>query len=147
MLVGLAAGAAGWKAVQPGRPAARPEQVQLTLYQSPACGCCGRYVDYLQALGYRVRVVATQDLEAVKHRFQVPRPLWSCHTSQVGRYFVEGHVPAPALEYLLRRKPDVLGIALPGMPPGSPGMGGPRVGPLVVVAVRSGGSWQEFGRF
>ncbi len=133
--------------MQPGRPAARAGQVQLTLYQSPACGCCGRYVDDLRAVGYTVRVVATQDMEAVKRRVGVPRPLWSCHTAQVDRYFVEGHVPARALEDLLRHKPDVLGIALPGMPPGSPGMDGPRAGPLVVLAVRSAGRWQEFGKF
>ncbi len=145
--VGLVAAAAGWRGLQPGRPAPGPEQVQVTLYQSPSCGCCGRYVDYLRAVGYSVRVVATQDLEAVKRRFRVPRALWSCHTAQVGRYFVEGHVPAGALEHLLRREPDVLGIALPGMPPGSPGMDGPRAGPLVVLAVRAAGGWQEFGTF
>ncbi len=98
-------------------------------------------------LGYAVRVVRTGALQAVKERLRVPRELWSCHAGTVGRYFVEGHVPAAAVEELLRRTPPWLGIALPGTPAGSPGMGGARQGPLVVYAVTQQGVWREFGRF
>ncbi|MDR5710234.1 MAG: DUF411 domain-containing protein [Armatimonadota bacterium] len=138
----------GWLAWQAGRPAVELKPaVQLTLHQAPGCGCCGEYVAYLRETGYAVRVVLEQDMQAVKERYRVPRALWSCHTVAVGRYFVEGHVPVEAVEELLRRSPDLLGIALPGMPGGSPGMAGPREGPLVVYAVSPEGRWREFARF
>ncbi|MCS7173507.1 MAG: hypothetical protein N0A24_09010 [Armatimonadetes bacterium] len=135
----------GWWVL--GRPAQEGPTPQWVLYQNPGCGCCGKYADYLRGLGYAIRVVRTAELQAVKERLRVPRQLWSCHTVTVGRYFVEGHVPAQAVEELLRRAPPWLGIALPGMPSGSPGMDGPRRAPLVVYAVTHQGTWREFGRF
>jgi len=90
--------------------------------------------------------VKTDDLAAIRRRAGVPPALASCHTVVAGTYFVEGHVPAPAVARLLREGPPVRGIALPGMPPGSPGMDGVQAGPLVVYAVAPDGV-REFARF
>ncbi|MDR7525860.1 MAG: DUF411 domain-containing protein [Armatimonadota bacterium] len=138
--------AVAWVAWQ-GSRATAPAGARLTVYQNPRCGCCGAYVSYLRGAGYAVEVVKTEDMEGVKRRYRVPQQLWSCHTAVAGRYFVEGHVPVEAVQELLGRAPDWLGIALPGMPSGSPGMSGPREGPLVVQAVTREGLWREFGRF
>ncbi len=86
-------------------------------------------------------------LKTTKRRAGVPEALESCHTVVAGPYFVEGHVPAAAVARLLAERPRILGIALPGMPSGSPGMDGPRHGPLVVYAVTSPTTWREFARF
>jgi len=128
------------------RPPAEARVEPVVLYQAPGCGCCGAYSEYLRGRGYSVRVVRTPELSAVKRRLGVPQALWSCHTAVVGRYFVEGHVPVEALARLLRRAPDWRGVALPGMPAGSPGMDGPRRGPLVVYGVTADGRWTEFAR-
>ncbi|MDR7415446.1 MAG: DUF411 domain-containing protein [Armatimonadota bacterium] len=143
----LAALLGGWWSWRRAASPELPSPARVVVYQNPRCGCCGVYVGYLRGAGYAVEVVRTEDMEGVKRRYRVPRPLWSCHTAVVGRYFVEGHVPAEAVQELLRRAPDGLGIALPGMPSGSPGMPGLRQGSFVVYAVTSAGTWREFGRF
>lgn len=109
--------------------AARPTPAtRITVYQSPTCGCCGKWADHLKAAGFGVTVVSTPDLSPVARRLGVPDALRSCHTATVGGYFLEGHVPAQDVRLLLRRKPAALGLAVPGMPRGSPGMetGGQR---------------------
>ncbi|MDR7537238.1 MAG: DUF411 domain-containing protein [Armatimonadota bacterium] len=88
----------------------------------------------------------TDDLADIKRRHRVPHDLASCHTAVAGGYFIEGHVPVAAIARLLRDRPAVAGIALPGMPPGSPGMGGVQTGPLVVYAASDSGI-SEFVRF
>lgn len=107
-----------------GRPAlAAKGKTALTMHRSPSCGCCHKWADIAARSGFQVTVANTDDLMAVKTRFGVPRQLMSCHTSEIGGYTVEGHVPMAAIRKLLRDKPkDVVGIALPGMPLGSPGM-------------------------
>ncbi|MDR7554669.1 MAG: DUF411 domain-containing protein [Armatimonadota bacterium] len=90
--------------------------------------------------------MTTDALDEVKHRHRVPHELASCHTAVAGRYFVEGHVPVAAIARLLREQPAIRGIALPGMPPGSPGMDGVQAGPLIVYAVSDAGI-REFARF
>ncbi len=89
----------------------------------------------------------TEDMAAVKRRLGVPTELAACRTVVVEGYFVEGHVPREAMARLLSDRPRILGLALPGMPSGSPGMGGPKEGPLVVYAVTGPGTWREFRRF
>ena len=103
--------------------AAGPEAV---LYKDPACGCCANYARHLRLSGLRVEVVETDDVYALKSTYGVPEDLYSCHTMLIGGYVVEGHVPVAALARLLSERPDLAGIALPGMPAGSPGMPGPK---------------------
>ena len=94
----------------------------MTVYKSPTCGCCKLWVDHMQKSGFKVSVIETEDLNPIKLKLGVPAGLGSCHTAKVGDYFVEGHVPASDIKRLLKEKPDVLGISVPGMPMGSPGM-------------------------
>lgn len=111
LLCGLAATAAAAESL--------PEVV---MYKDPNCGCCGAWAERLEADGFRVKTVATADMSTVKQRFAVPQRLTSCHTAKVGNYVVEGHVPPSAIKRLLREKPAVAGLSVPGMPAGSPGM-------------------------
>ena len=94
----------------------------VVMHKDPNCGCCGQWAEYLQANGFRVKTVMEDDMQSVKRRFAVPQRLTSCHTAKVGDYVIEGHVPASAIKRLLREKPAVAGLSVPGMPLGSPGM-------------------------
>ena len=95
---------------------------EVVMHKDPNCGCCGQWAEYLQANGFRVKTVMEDDMQSVKRRFAVPQRLTSCHTAKVGDYVIEGHVPASAIKRLLREKPAVAGLSVPGMPAGSPGM-------------------------
>ncbi len=117
---------------------------KVTLYKSPSCGCCGVYAAYLRRKGYEVEEVRTNDMESIKQKFGIPYNMQSCHTVDFGDYFVEGHVPVEAINELLTSRPDVLGIAMPGMPAGSPGMGGAKKGPFEVFSVGEGGETAPF---
>lgn len=103
---------------------------EVLVYKSPTCGCCGSWVDHMKASGFRVKVIEENDITAVKQRFGVPEHLGSCHTALVGGYVVEGHVPASAVKRLLKEKPTAVGVSVPGMPIGSPGMDGPNPEPF-----------------
>lgn len=99
----------------------------MVVYKDPSCGCCKLWVDHVRAAGFTVSVRDSSDVASVKTRYGVPGRLASCHTAIVGGYVVEGHVPADLVQKLLREKPKVAGLAVPGMPSGSPGMeGGPK---------------------
>lgn len=102
--------------------AADVQDAEVLVYKSPACGCCGDWVEHLEEEGFEVRVEDRNDLTRVKDQLGVPRQLRSCHTAIVGDYLVEGHVPASDMERLLAEGPEVSGLAVPGMPVGSPGM-------------------------
>ena len=119
-------------ALAPG--AALPAE-DAVLYKNPDCGCCGEYAKVLEREGFRVRVKETTALDALRRMAGVPDKLASCHTMTVGNYVVEGHVPLSAIKKLLAEKPDIRGIALPGMPQGSPGMTGEKEGPFVVYEI------------
>ena len=97
----------------------------LVVYKTPSCGCCKAWVKAMESAGFSVEVHDLPDLTATKHAAGVPAELQSCHTSRIGGYVVEGHVPAEDIRRLLADRPDVVGIATPGMPVGSPGMEGP----------------------
>jgi hypothetical protein len=97
---------------------------EVTVHKDPTCGCCGGWVAHLETHGFQVKVIETTELNRVKARLGVPFDLQACHTAQVMGYLIEGHVPAAALEKFLREKPDALGLSVPGMPSGSPGMTG-----------------------
>jgi hypothetical protein len=94
----------------------------IEVYKTPTCGCCGKWVDYLRTEGFEVRVSDMNDLTDIKASNGIPDSLHSCHTGKVGNYVVEGHVPAQDIRKLLAERPAVAGIAVPGMPIGSPGM-------------------------
>lgn len=102
--------------------AAREPVKAIIVHRSPSCGCCGGWVDHLRTAGFEVTVNMTEDLGPVAGRLGVPEQLRSCHTGEAGGYFVEGHVPAADVARLLAERPDARGIAVPGMPLGSPGM-------------------------
>lgn len=101
-------------------PATTP--MPITVYKTPTCGCCASWVDHLRANGFAVTVVDRDDLTDIKSRFGVRDDLASCHTAVVGDYVVEGHVPAADVRRLLAERPAAVGIAVPGMPVGAPGM-------------------------
>ncbi len=95
---------------------------EITVYRSPTCGCCLAWVDHLRANGFSVNVEEMRDLTPIKQKLGVPGDLEACHTATIGGYVVEGHVPASDIRHLLASKPKAKGIAVPGMPVGSPGM-------------------------
>jgi hypothetical protein len=117
----------------------------IEVYHSPTCGCCINYERYLEASGFKVKSVELDNVEQIKKQLNVPQSMWSCHTAKVGSYFVEGHVPVEAINKLLQENPSINGIALPGMPFGSPGMSGVKSGEFVIYAV-SDGNTGEFVR-
>lgn len=134
--------------LSPSTPRAGPLAGEVvTVYHTPTCGCCREYIRYLQAHGVRVHGVQVDDLAPVKQQFGIPASMASCHTARVGPYAVEGHVPLEAIARLWAERPDVRGIALPGMPPGAPGMGGNRTGPLTIYLLTKDGQahpWMEW---
>jgi len=148
LLVSLVAACSGGGADPTAKPYASPSasgpanpsnpKATLTVYAPPTCGCCHLYIPYLRENGYAVDEVSVTDINAPKEKFGVPEEAWSCHTSTVDGYFVEGHVPVEAIAKLLAEKPSIDGIALPGMPAGSPGMNGEKTAPFEIVAVKNG---------
>ena len=94
----------------------------MTVYKSPSCGCCAKWVEHVEKHGFTVKTVPTADMMALKKQLGVPEAAMSCHTTKVGNYIVEGHVPAADIKRLLAQKPKARGIAVAGMPMGSPGM-------------------------
>jgi hypothetical protein len=123
-------------------------QPTLTVFKSPTCGCCEKWAEHMEAAGFKVRTEDVQDLSAIKARFRVPGTLHSCHTAIVEGYVIEGHVPASEVWRLLKEKPDVTGLAVPGMPIGSPGMEqGFRVDPYEVLTFTPDGQTRVFARY
>lgn len=120
---------------------------EVVVYKSAACGCCGDWVDHLRSAGFDVRVEDRDDLHPVKAELGVPGDLTACHTAVVDGYVVEGHVPASDVRRLLEERPDVAGVAVPGMPVGSPGMEGPREESYSVVAFDGEGGRTVFSRY
>lgn len=122
-----------------------PAQAEVTVYKSQYCGCCTKWIEQLQQAGYSVEVINSDDMNAVKQRFGIPRGMGSCHTAMLnGRYVVEGHVPVEAIERLVREQPGIRGIAVPGMPVGSPGMEGPNPQAYRVLAFDNEGAVAVF---
>lgn len=109
--------------------------IQATLYKNPSCGCCQAYAEYLQANGFEVKVIPTDALAELQRKNGVPEHLAGCHTTEVDNYVFEGHIPADSIKRSLKEKPIAKGLTLPGMPAGSPGMGGTKQGPLNVYYI------------
>ena len=113
---------------------ARPGGPDVVVYKTASCGCCKKWVEHLQQNGFKVVVHDMDDLSEIKAGAGVPAPLQTCHTALVGGYVVEGHVPADVVQRLLKEKPKIAGLAVAGMPQGSPGMEGPRHDPFDVMS-------------
>ncbi len=94
----------------------------VVVYHDPTCGCCSKWVEHLENSGFETRSVPETNMSRVKHRFNVPGHLASCHTAVIDGYVIEGHVPAADVRRLLEQRPDAHGLTVPGMPVGSPGM-------------------------
>jgi hypothetical protein len=105
--------------------AAIPVPAVVSAYRSPSCGCCKGWLDHLRQAGFTVKDYVTSNLASIKQRYGVPPQLQSCHTARIGGYTVEGHIPVSAIQRLPKERPQVAGIAVPGMPLGSPGMESP----------------------
>ncbi len=110
----------------------------VTVYRSPTCGCCQEYEGYLEEEGYDVKSIETEELDEMKDGLGVPPEMRSCHIAMIEEYFIEGHVPVEAIRKLLEEQPAIDGIALPGMPSGSPGMGGEKAEPFVIYSITDG---------
>lgn len=138
---GVLAGALGLGLLA-GIPALAAGPTRLQVWKSPTCGCCGDWIVHMREAGFEVDVHDTGNT-AARARFGLPTRYGSCHTAMVEGYVIEGHVPAADVARLLREKPRALGLAVPGMPIGSPGMDGPAYGgrkdPYDTLLVESGG--------
>lgn len=128
----------------PASTAAREAATVAVVHRTPSCGCCKSYEEYLRKHGYEVESVVAENLDPVKAEYGIPDDAESCHTSIIGGYAVEGHVPVEAIDALLAERSDVEAIAVPGMPANSPGMGEPNGEPLEVVAVGTDGQLRPF---
>ncbi|MEH1855321.1 MAG: DUF411 domain-containing protein [Nostoc sp.] len=113
----------------------KPTALNATVYHSPDCNCCGGWIDHLKAQGFKITDFSTSDIETVKQKYNVPDNLSSCHTAIVNGYVIEGHVPADDIKRLLQEKPNVIGLSVPQMPVGTPGMEmGNRKDPFSVLS-------------
>lgn len=130
--------------------AAKPAKPTVEVWKDPTCGCCKDWVLHLEANGFKVRMYETGNADARK-RLGIPETLGSCHTALVAGYAIEGHVPARDIDRLLKEKPQAIGLAVPGMPVGSPGMDGAIYGgrkdPYAVLLVMPGGKTTTYQKY
>lgn len=121
---------------------------EMQVYKTATCGCCGKWVDHLRANGFKVTVTEVSSVAEYRTKLGVPDNLASCHTGVVNGYAVEGHVPAREIKKMLEEKPKAVGLAVPGMPVGSPGMEmGYRVDPYDVLLFDKAGSTKVYGKY
>ncbi|BCB17175.1 DUF411 domain-containing protein [Bosea sp. ANAM02] len=121
---------------------------KMIVTRDPNCGCCGNWVEHIKAAGFPVDVVQVNDVMPLKARLGVPEALMSCHTAEIGGYVIEGHVPAEAVKRLLIERPKAIGLAVPGMPVGSPGMEVPGQAPQSYeIAIFSADKHHMFARY
>ena len=138
----LTTGAARPRAVH-----AHEDEPTITVYKDPNCGCCKSWIEHLIKHGYRVDAKDTSGMTEIKRTLGVPDDLTSCHTGVVNGYVIEGHVPAADIARLLKKKPKVVGLAVPGMPMGSPGMEGPRTDRYKVLSFDKAGKTKTFASY
>jgi len=119
----------------------------VEVYKSPTCGCCGDWIKHLRSNGFEVRARDVADSGEYRRRYGVPEVFASCHTALVGGYAIEGHVPAREIKRLLAERPKAQGLAVPGMPAGSPGMEGPKSDPYDVLLFQSDGRYIYYARY
>lgn len=118
----------------------------MEVFKSQYCGCCSEWVEHLQKHGFTVATRNVDDVPAARKKLGMPDKLGSCHTARIGSYVVEGHVPAADIQRLLKEKPKALGLAVPGMPQGSPGMESPRPVPYQTLLVQPDGGTSVFAQ-
>ena len=123
---------------------AEAKKPTITVYKDPGCGCCKNWIAHLVKHGYRVDAKDTPNMTEIKRTLGVPEGLTACHTAVVNGYLIEGHVPAADIDRLLEQKPRVAGLAVPGMPAGSPGMEGMRSQPYQVLSFDKSGKTTVF---
>lgn len=127
-------------------PFAAPEQAlpAVEVYKSAECGCCKAWAEHLRKNGFTVSLHDVDDVPAARKKLGMPDKYGSCHTAKVGQYLVEGHVPAADIKRLLKERPKAIGLAVPSMPPGSPGMEGGRRIPYDTLLVSADGGAKVF---
>ncbi|MBX9865120.1 MAG: DUF411 domain-containing protein [Hyphomicrobium sp.] len=111
------------------------DNIPATLFKNAGCKCCDHYADYLKANGFSVTVIELPNMSAIKRKYSVREDLEGCHSTIIGDYVVEGHVPVGSIKRLLSEKPAIKGISLPGMPEGSPGMSGEKAAPFEILSI------------
>jgi len=139
--------AAGLPAIARLAQAAPVAQPVIEVYKSATCGCCGAWVEHLRANGFRVNAHDVPDPSDYREKYRIPNELGSCHTGVVQGYALEGHVPASEIRRLLKEKPKAIGLAVPAMPMGSPGMEGHRKDPYDVLLVMADGSHKVYQHY
>ena len=144
LALGFVSPAAQQKTPPPTAKAAAGDKI--TVYRSRTCGCCGKWVQHMKDNGFQVTEQIVEDIAGAPGRNRVPEKLRSCHVASVGRYVVEGHVPADVVKDMLKKRPDIEGIAVPGMPAGSPGMESPYPQAYNVMAWGKDGKTQVFAK-
>jgi hypothetical protein len=110
-------------------------ETSATLYKDPNCGCCEEYAKYLEKNGFDVEVIGTNDLSQIKAENKIPKSLYGCHSTFIGNYVFEGHVNVKSVNKVLEEEPSIIGLSVPGMPLGSPGMGGEKQDPIEVYTL------------
>jgi hypothetical protein len=127
--------------------AALAQSIPAVLYKNPQCGCCEGYAEYMRQNGFQVDVKPVHNLSEISQKAGIPPDLEGCHTMFVDGYVIDGHVPADIVRKLLTDRPDITGLTLPGMPAGSPGMGGQKTVPFTVFSVpKDGGKPTVYAR-
>ena len=121
-------------------------QPPIDLYKSASCGCCGKWADHMRSSGFKVVAHDVDDVPAARKKLGMPEQFGSCHSAKIGNYVIEGHVPAADVQRLLKEKPKALGLAVPAMPPGSPGMDIPNSPPYETLLVQADGSTRVFAK-
>ena len=116
------------------------KKLSVEVFKTPSCGCCYGYVLFLEKEQFNVKETDMRSLHSIKQKYNIPLEMQSCHTTIIGKYFLEGHVPLEAINKLLKEQPDIDGIALPGMPIGTPGMPGKKEEPFVIYQLIDGKS-------
>jgi hypothetical protein len=145
LIVALALGVSA-DAAQRGSKRAEPAAQPITVYRTATCGCCGKWIEHLKAAGFAPTVHIVENIDTAPPRTRLPESLRSCHIATLDGYIVEGHVPAEVIRQLLRERPRVEGIAVPGMPAGSPGMESSNPQPYDVIAFDAKGKTSIFAR-
>ena len=119
---------------------------KVDIYKSAACDCCGKWVEHMKKSGFKVDIHNVDDISGSRKKLGMPEKYGSCHTSKIGAYVVEGHVPAADIRRLLKENPKALGLAVPSMPPGSPGMDIPNSPPYETLLIQSDGSSRVYAK-
>ena len=131
-----------WRTANPGVIAA--DATPITVYASPSCSCCHKWIGHLEDNGFHVTIESLVDVTPVKRKLGVPDALWSCHTGMVAGYTVEGHVPADLIQKMLAERPAIAGLSAPGMPNGSPGMEGTAKDRYEIMAFTRAGDTEVY---